>query len=255
MEKIKEYFDRIGMEYNCGISPDLSLLSALQYAHVTNVPYENTDIVKGIELKLDNESLFKKIVTRGRGGYCFELNGLFKNLLDSLGYSTTQHLARFLRGEPEIPKGRHRIIIADVEGKKYFCDVGVGSRAPRYPLLLEENLLQEQCGEAYIFRKDAVLGWVLTERLENGKFGNYVSFGSEKLFDRDFKTPSFYCEKHPASPFHKLMLSIKTPDGRITVDEATFRIWKNGEIIDSRELSSEELPLYEEKYFGLKQFN
>ncbi len=249
--KIKAYFERIGLEYNPSSQRGMDELTELQYAHVTAVPYENLDIVNGVALSLDNGDLFEKVVVRGRGGYCFELNGLFKWLLDSLGYKTVQYLARFLRGESEIPKGRHRIIIAECEGKRVFCDVGVGNTAPRYPLILEENTVQEQFGEAYRFKRDETLGWILEERNSDGEWSNYISFSEDPLFDKDFETPSFYCEKHPSSPFHTVMLSLKTADGRVTVDGNVFRRRKNGDVVEEKELTPEEFEKIKSVYFGL----
>ena len=89
MEKVKveKYFKRIGLEMPENIVPNAELLSKLHYAHCTHVPYENLDILRSVPLDLDYDSLFDKIVTRGRGGYCFELNGLLGWLLRELGIS------------------------------------------------------------------------------------------------------------------------------------------------------------------------
>ena len=77
MEKVKvaAYFKRIGLEMPDVIVPDSALLKQLEFAHCTTVPYENLDIIRGIPLSLDPEDLYKKVVTRGQGGFCFELNG------------------------------------------------------------------------------------------------------------------------------------------------------------------------------------
>ena len=59
--------------------------------------------MRGIPLSLKTEDMFNKIVSRKRGGYCFELNGLFSWLLRSLGFEVQEYMAKFLRGEKEIP--------------------------------------------------------------------------------------------------------------------------------------------------------
>ena len=84
MEKIKKYFQRIGLEMPEEIVPDSKLLKELQFAHCTSVPYENLDILRGIPLSLEIDDLYEKVVVRGKGGFCFELNGLFAWLLEQL---------------------------------------------------------------------------------------------------------------------------------------------------------------------------
>lgn len=208
--------------------PDKDLLDALQYAHVTKVPYENLDILDNIPLKLDEASLYKKIVEDHRGGYCFEVNALLEHLLKALGYKTTNCFARYLRGEDKIPMRRHRVIMADSDELecRYFVDAGIGERAPRSPLKLLEGVEQEQYGEVYRFEKDEMLGWVLWDRYK-GEWNRFMSFTEDAQVEDDYVTTSFYCEKHPDSPFNKgNMLSIKTSNGRKTISDNEFRIFE-----------------------------
>lgn len=249
-KNIVAYFDRIGLVYKDDYKCDGELLSALQYAHVTSVPYETTDIVDGKSLSLEEDDLFRKVVTEHRGGYCFELNGIFGFLLRSLGYQVDEYMARFLRGESEPPKPRHRVLIVTAGDKKYLCDVGVGSKAPRYPLLLEQGIVQEQCGESYRIESDDFLGTVVMEKTGDG-WTRYFSFNDNKQLNKDYYTPSFYCEKHPDSPFLCNMLSLKTDSGRYTVDKDTFRVWEGEEIVAEMKVTGFELEQICLEYFGM----
>jgi N-hydroxyarylamine O-acetyltransferase len=104
-----------------------------------------------------------------------------------------------------------------------MLDIGVGQIAPRFPLKLEENLIQEQNGETYRFKKDSELGWVLWE-YHCGEWRRYLSFTTERQYEIDFSPTSFWCEKHPDSPFNKdHMIAIKTADGRRTVDGNVYK--------------------------------
>lgn len=235
MDKLQtqRYIERLGLPSEfVNRTPDEELLSALQYAHVTEVPYENLDILDNIPLKLDEDSLYKKIVENHRGGYCFEVNALFDKLLVALGYNTVSCFARYLRGEDKIPMRRHRIIIADSENLdgRYFVDTGIGERAPRLPLKLQEGIVQEQYGEIYRFEKDDFLGWVLWD-CHKGKWNRFMSFTEESQLEVDYETTSFYCEKHANSPFNKgNMLSIKTENGRKTISDCEFRIFEGDNV-------------------------
>jgi N-hydroxyarylamine O-acetyltransferase len=251
MEKMKvaAYLKRIGLEMPETVVPDFALLKQLQFAHCTTVPYENLDIIRGIPLSLNEDDLFEKIVTRGQGGFCFELNGLFGWLLRQLGYEVTDVASRYLRGEPEIPMCRHRVLIVKAVDGVWCVDVGIGEVSPRYPVWLEEGLEQPQFDECYRFDKDPFLGWVLMDK-HHGEWRRFYSFTEEPKLIVDFIAPTFYCEKHPDSPFFpNEMFSMKTSKGRFTLDGHVFKEFVDGNVF-VRELAEEELPEAYRK-FGL----
>jgi len=231
MLNIPAFFKRIGLPENTEITHTRELLDEIQYHQVLTVPYENLDILDGIPLSLEAEHLFDKIVTRGRGGYCFEVNGLLSAMLKEMGFDVKNYFARFLRGEASIPVRRHRILAVQAEGETWICDTGIGQSAPRLPLLLKEGIVQKQCGETYRFQKEPFLGWVLWD-LHNGEWRKFYSFTEEEQLDIDFSHSSFFCEKHPDSPFNKTVIaSIKTPDGRYTVNDREYKEFRGDEII------------------------
>lgn len=253
MEKVKveKYFKRIGLEMPKTIVPDGELLKKLHFAHCTTVPYENLDIIRGIPLRLDDEGLYRKVVEEGKGGYCFELNGLFAWLLRELGYKVTEYASRYLRGESSIPMRRHRVLKVEAIDGVYCADVGIGEVCPRYPLQLIEGVEQRQFDECYRFDKDEALGWVLMD-LYKGQWRQFYSFTEEPQLPQDYFALSFYCEKHPDSPFiHAEMFSLKTDTGRITLDGNVYKEFVNGKVT-VKELSDEEMPAAYAK-FGLKK--
>ena len=217
MNKTEMFLERIGLPHDYPISQSYDFLKTVQYAAVTEIAYENLDILKKRPLKLDAEGLFEKIVVRGRGGYCFEVNGILSWFLKASGFEVTNHFARFLRGEKEIPMRRHRVLSVKCGDGTYFCDIGIGQTAPRYPLKIEHGLIQEQFGEQYKFQKDNTHGWILYD-LHNGTWREFISFTQDPAYEVDFIQPSFYCEHHPDSVFNKTaMIAIKTADGRKTI--------------------------------------
>lgn len=222
-EKVSAYFHRIGLPLPEVIVPDGELLRKLQFAFCTAVPYENLDILRGIPLSLQEDDLFEKIVTRNRGGFCFELNGSFGWLLRELGYEVTDYFARYLRGESSIPMRRHRVLKVVAADGVYLADVGIGEICPREPLKLEEGTVQEQLGESYRLEKEDFLGWVLWD-LHKGQWRKFYSFTEEPQLNVDFQAACFWCEKHPSSPFTtQEMFSLKTKEGRITLDGNVYK--------------------------------
>jgi N-hydroxyarylamine O-acetyltransferase len=81
---IARYLERIS--YQGSREPILPTLQALHEAHLLAVPFENLDIFLGREIVLDEPSLWSKIIEHHRGGFCYELNGLFALLLRALGF-------------------------------------------------------------------------------------------------------------------------------------------------------------------------
>ena len=240
MTKIEKFLQRIGMNPDTKPVPTFDFLKSVQYNAVISIAYENLDILDKKPLKLDADSLFEKIVEKGRGGYCFEVNGLLSWFFKECGFEVTDYFARFLRGEKDIPMRRHRVLSVKCDDGDYFCDIGIGQIAPRLPVLMKEGLPQKQFGETYKFEKDKNLGWVLYD-LHNGEWRQFISFTEEKIYEIDFVQPSVYCELHPDSVFNKApMIAIKTPDGRKTIDDKTYKVFVGNELAYIEENVSKE---------------
>ena len=228
------YLERIGIS-PAEVAHTYAFLKKLQESHICTVPYENLDILNDKAIDLSEDALFEKIVTNHRGGFCFELGGAVAMLLRALGFETKCYFGRFLRGEKEIPVRRHRVVVTECEGKRYIVEVGIGIEAPRAPLALEEGTPQACSNGTFRFSRDDFLGWVLCEKLD-GEWSPYYSFTEEEQLDIDFIQPSFYCEKHPASPFNKSpMVALKTPNGRRAINDRDYKVFENGELIHIEE--------------------
>lgn len=245
----EQYLARIGF---AGV-PDggATALSALQEAHCRAVPYENFDILAGRELSLDIPDLFDKIVARRRGGYCFELNGLFGELLRRLGYEVTEYFARFLRDEQPLPMRRHRVLVVEAQGKRYFTDVGVGGVVPRRPLVMANGLEQKQGNETYRIVQDHVLGNVVQE-LRHGEWSGYVSFTDDPAYPVDFVATNFWCQHAPESFFNKApMAALQTADGRVTMSGKELKVF-SGESVQVIALNTDdEVKAAAQQWFGI----
>ena len=247
---VKKYFERIGLEMPENVVPDSEQLRKLHFAHCTTVPYENLDMIRGVPISLEEEDMYRKIVEEGRGGVCFELNGLFGCLLKALGYGVTDYAARYLRGESTIPMRRHRVLKVEATDGIFLCDVGIGEVCQREPVAMVVGLEQSQYGETYKLEKDPDLGWVLWD-LYKGQWRKFYSFTEEVQLPVDYVAINYYCETHPTSPFNKVeMFAVKTAEGRKTLDGHIYKEFKNGEVF-VKELTDAEMP---EGYaaFGLK---
>ena len=131
----RAYLDRIG--YSGPAEPTAETLAALHRAHMLSVPFENLDIHLGLRNVLDPDHIFDKVVRRRRGGWCFELNGLFALLLEHLGYRVTRYSAAVvLNDEPPMDDFAHLTLRVDLD-EPWIADVGFGDSFTE-PLRLDD---------------------------------------------------------------------------------------------------------------------
>ena len=98
--ELRAYLDRIGAERPALL--DAGALAALHRAHLLTVPIENLSNHLAEPISLDEGGLLAKIVTKRRGGFCYELNGAFALLLEALGARVTRVAARVYGGEGKL---------------------------------------------------------------------------------------------------------------------------------------------------------
>jgi N-hydroxyarylamine O-acetyltransferase len=134
-------------------SPDYETLERLQRAHVTTVPFETLAVTgdpfgpregEGVTLTLPH--LYDKIAVRERGGFCFELNGLFGWLLGELGFDSARIAAGMLSddGDPRPPANHHAHLVS--LDRPYVVDVGCGVPTMRRPLPLDGTACEDSAG-------------------------------------------------------------------------------------------------------------
>src|SRR3981081_1598990 len=131
---LETYFRRIG--YAGQRTATLDTLRAIQFRHCASIPYENLNPLLKWPVRLDLASLQEKLIHGGRGGYCFEQNLLFSQVLKTLGFSVSGLAARVLWDGPEdeIRARGHMVIRTEIEDHVYFVDAGFGGATPTGPV-------------------------------------------------------------------------------------------------------------------------
>ncbi|KIR01831.1 hypothetical protein P261_00645 [Lachnospiraceae bacterium TWA4] len=215
--QVDNYLKRI--YFKSDATNDLECLNKLIYCHHTSVPFENIDVYYGkLPLSLEVNDLFDKIVTKNRGGYCFELNGLFLALLQTLGFNAWSSMCRVVLRDDDVRPISHRGIIVDINGKRYFCDVGFGGPMPCGALLLEDHKLQEFYGETFTPIQDEHGWWNIFKDTKCILKTNEVA-----LEPCDFIPLSDYCSIRESAPFrNKLIVNLKTANGHNSIDSNLF---------------------------------
>ena len=217
------YFERIG--YAGSPVANLQTLRDLHLLHLQNIPYENIDVFCLQGVKLDPDTLTRKILLRQRGGYCFEQNGLFLMALRELGFKCHPNMARVHRNRPQ-PGGRtHHINLVELEGQTWICDVGFGGSGYRYPLLLQTDAAVEQMGEAYRLRKSDEHGLYVEKNIGQGWEPQYT-FKIDPALPIDMAMGNFYTSQSADHVFVNAIIGTRLTDrGRVTLSDHTFKIF------------------------------
>jgi N-hydroxyarylamine O-acetyltransferase len=218
------YLARIG--YRGSRVPSAGTLRALHVAHLETVPFENLDIGLGRPIRLDEQALFDKIVTRRRGGFCYELNGLFGVLLRHLGFRVALLSAGVLEHDGTFgPDFDHMTLLVQLEDR-WLADVGFGDGF-REPLRLDEPRAQVEMGRCYRVTHDGRWGTMRFDDPSAGPKGYRFSLVPRHMAEYDAM-----CRHHqtsPESPFtQRRVCSRATPDGRVTLTDTCLIVSRAG---------------------------
>lgn len=241
----RAYLDRI--RYGGAIAldapePSGELLRALHAAHMLAVPFENLSIHYGQPIVLDDAALYDKIVRRLRGGFCYELNGLFAWLLRRLGYTVTLLSARVAEADGSFsPEFDHLTLrVSQLDGADWLADVGFGDSF-RAPLRLEPDREQDGGdGHAYRLRlEDAGRDWLMEREGAAGWRPQY-RFTLTPHGMADFVPRCQFQQTSPESHFtQKRLCSLALPDGRATLSDLRLITTRRG-VREERDLASED---------------
>lgn len=212
----EQYLKRIN--YNGSQTPTLETLRQLQLAHLLTIPFENLSIHIKEPIVLDYELLFDKIVRKRRGGFCYELNGLFSALLNRLGFNSVMLPAGVANNEGVFsPDFDHMTLLVLLEDR-WLVDVGFGDSF-RQPLLIDNRAPQFQGNCSYrLDEKNNYL--ILNEKKEDSDWKPQYRFTLKSCRLRDFEEMCNYNQTSPDSHFtQKRICSIARPNGRLTLSD------------------------------------
>ena len=216
------YFARIG--YAGPRSPTVEVLRAIHAAHPQAIAFENLDPLMGVPVRIDAQSIQQKLVRGGRGGYCYEQNGLLGHVLLALGFEVTGLSARALFGHaPGSTPRTHMLLKVETEEGPHIADVGFGSRTLSAPLRLEDRIEQQTPHGMYrLIRAGAYLeeqAWI------DGEWKSLYRFTLEEQSPQDYDVCNWYHSANPNSYFTtKLMVSRFDGDRRLGLFNNQFSI-------------------------------
>lgn len=237
---LENYFSRIG--YDGPRAATLEVLHTLHRLHPRAIPFENLNPFTRRPVKLDLDAVERKLVTERRGGYCFEQNALFADVLLQLGFTVTPLLGRVLWGRESdaVPPRTHMVLRIDLNDEAWIADVGFGSVTLTAPLRLTAGLAQPT--ELGTFRladasRDALY---LEVRAHDEGWARVYRFDLHPVEWIDYETSNWYTSTSPEAIFASTLIVCRVlPEARLALLNAQLSERAgDGRLISERQLGS-----------------
>ena len=224
---IQAYLNRINFFQT--LKADKITLFQLHQAHLYSIPFEDLNIHYNIPIILKEKNLYQKVIEGNRGGFCYELNGLFNELLKAIGFQTTIISAKVINKEGITgPPFDHAALVVDLE-KRWLVDVGYGGDSFVFPKELVLEKIQKDVHAYYKFTQYNEKEWLLMHSEDGENFkGQYIfSFEAQQLVN--FKPECDRKQTQPDSHFmQNFICTMATPNGRISIINDQFIVKENG---------------------------
>lgn len=226
---IPTYLNRL--HFTRPVKPDAETLSGLQTAHMMNVPFENLDIGLRRRIRLGEEALWEKLIVRNRGGFCYELNGLFAWLLKQIGFNVTYLNARVFNQAGELGIDfDHLALLVKIpdQSTRWLTDVGFGDSF-NGPLNFENRDEQVQGLRAY-WLEQSTNGYITWQKNYDGSWERQYYFDLQPhQFPEEYEPACLYHQTSPKSSFTRSsIISRATPDGRVSLEDGWLILTTNG---------------------------
>lgn len=236
------YLARIGLA-DLQIAHTEDCLTTIVRSQLTHIPFDDLDVyATGACPSLAIDALFEKIVTRRRGGYCYELNSLFCSLLNALGFPSYMISVGVVRVPGQMPVPSHCAVITTIDGVRYFSDVGFGGPVPFGCVRMDG---QEHLGYRVIDHEEFKV-------LATAAGDPVMMFRDIPALPVELVPLNFHISQKKDSLFRNtLLLNLRLDGGSVSVTGRHFR-YSCGDVAEEYELKSvEELRWILPKYFGI----
>jgi N-hydroxyarylamine O-acetyltransferase len=244
------YLRRLGLQ--APIAADLDGVRRLQRAHLEAIPFENSSVLRGEPIVLEEPRLVRKVVDEGRGGFCFELNGAFAWLLGVLGFEVALLPGRFWGDTGLGPVNEHLALRVTLDGEAWLVDVGAGFSF-REPLRLAVGPEQDDPGGRFrlVTPADDPASVDVEWRHRDGRWVPHYRFQDRPVGLDAFRAVCEHLRTSPDSPFTRGWICARAlPDGWATLDGDHLVVTEGATRLDER-LAGADLEAALERWFGV----
>jgi len=243
---LTDYLSRIG--YEGEVRSDVATLTQLMQNQLRSIPFENTEVQAGRIPSLIPEDIYTKIIINRRGGYCYEINGIFAMALTAIGFEWYFAGARPMFYPMRRPK-THMVVIVRIEGSDYLCDTGFGGYALRAPMVIEEG---EAVQDGDHFRMELIDSEYVLSSFVQDEWQRQYGFALQPQEWIEFSLANYFNATHPDTIFTQKKLAImQTLNGRKILVDNELKLIEDGKL---EKLEVEYASALKE-YFGLESFS
>ncbi|WFD28761.1 hypothetical protein MNAN1_003775 [Malassezia nana] len=255
------YLKRIGFTGSTIPPPTLDTLKELHYLHTQTIPFENLDSILGHTVSLNLEDLENKLVQQKRGGYCYEQNLLFVNILKEIGYKNVNPLSArvfWIERPGFIPPSSHLLLSVDVDDTTYLADVGFGLApfsGPMRMVLDEEQDLPLHKMRLVDVQGQEVFGYsdYLVQTFFKGAWKNVYAFRTYPVMEIDVEVYNYYMSTNSNSMFTcKFIGAILGPHHTTTMSDRVMNIRYLDGREENHQLAPEEVREKLQSQFGIE---
>ena len=230
-----------------------SFLSKLQEQHLLTVPFENLDIHQGKKIILEEDRIYEKIVACGRGGFCYELNGLFCWLLRSLDFSVSMVSSQVYRSAEDMftPQFDHMVLLVNLE-KAYLVDVGFGDTF-RNPIALPDGIVEDISGTYRVQPFGSAPDTYILQKQENNCWQHVYSFTKHPRVISDFEEMCIFHQTSPGSHFtQEIICTMATKNGRVSLSDDFLTITDGSSKKKTKVVSDKDFKHKLRDHFGIQ---
>ena len=244
---LTDYCQRIGFAGE--LRADIATVQALMQHQLRSVPFENLDVLAGKPISLNPADIVAKIIGQRRGGYCYEVNGVFAMALQALGIVYQFVAARPMFYPVKRPR-THMALLVTLDGVEWLCDLGFGSYGIRAPLRLD--VLETPIAQGFdTFMLSQEGGDIVLKAQVDGAWVKQYSFNRCPVEWIDFAPANWLNSTHPDAVFtQKPLIVVFTANGRNILFGDSFKQVEAG-VTMQRMLMSHEQAEVLAAYFGL----
>jgi N-hydroxyarylamine O-acetyltransferase len=240
------YFRRIG--YDGPREPTMATLRAITQKHPDAIPFENLDVLLGRGISIVPSEIDAKLIAAGRGGYCYEQNGLLKRVLETLGFQVEGLMARvqWMLPADAPPRPRsHMVLGVTLDGETWLADSGFGGCVLTAPLRLFSDEVQDSPNGRFRI-VDAETGGVAERQVQadlSGRWAPLYQVSNGGWADIDYEQANYFTYTHPSSHFTwSMTVGRTTPTARYALKNNHFTHRDvTGAVVEQRDLSTDEL--------------
>ena len=235
----------------------MATLTALQVAHLTRVPFENLHVFYRAGVRVDVDWSYRKIVEQQRGGWCFELNGCFAELLRRLGY--TVELLSCRTFQPATgglsPDFDHLTLLVYLDGLPYLVDVGWGDN-PLTPLPVEPGEYASRPRPTRIEADSSTVRLIEYVERDDGASTWELQYEASRQPRQlaDFDDRSRYLQRHPGLSWTDKPLVTRAASAhgaRVTLHRDRLRLRDDDMSTQDHPVSAERWEVELRNWFGL----